>query len=144
LEGYFFAVGAGVMSAIFNIGYALALPISDVGVNLGLTRFAATNAIWLSMLGAGSIPNIMYCTFLMKQNHTASMLHMRHSWQSWARSGAMGLLWGGSIFIYGAATPRLGGLAFCRLAFKDPFSCAAVKRMAGQPEKIELLRNDLQ
>jgi L-rhamnose-H+ transport protein len=109
-RGYFFAVGAGVMSAIFNIGYALALPISDVGVNLGLTRFAATNSIWLLMLGAGSIPNIIYCTLLMKQNHTASLLHMGDSWQSWTRSSAMGLLWGSSIFIYGAATPRLGAL----------------------------------
>src|SRR5256884_5901685 len=29
---------------------------------------------------------------------------------SWGRSIAMGLLWGGSIFLYGAATPRLGAL----------------------------------
>jgi L-rhamnose-H+ transport protein len=109
-RGYFFAIAAGVMSAIFNIGYALALPISDVGVNLGLTRFAATNSIWLLMLGAGSIPNIIYCTLLMKQNHTAPLLHIGRSWPSWSRSGTMGLLWGGSIFVYGAATPRLGAL----------------------------------
>jgi len=110
LGGYLFAVAAGVMSAIFNIGYALALPISDAGVDLGLTRFAATNSIWLLMLGAGSIPNITYCAVLMRRNHTTSLLHMPHSWPSWGRSSVMGLLWGGSIFLYGAATPRLGAL----------------------------------
>lgn len=110
LTGYFFAVAAGVMSGIFNIGYALALPISDVGVAHGLTRFAATNLIWLLMLGAGSIPNIIYCALLMGRNHTASLLHAPGSWPSWGRCGAMGLLWGGSIFVYGAATPRLGAL----------------------------------
>jgi L-rhamnose-H+ transport protein len=109
-KGYLFAFAAGVMSAIFNIGYTLALPISDAGVAAGLSRFAATNLIWLLMLGAGSIPNITYCALLMGRNHTASLLRSSDSWSSWGRSSAMGLLWGGSIFLYGAATPRLGGL----------------------------------
>jgi L-rhamnose-H+ transport protein len=108
--GYFFAVAAGVMSAIFNIGYTLALPISDVGVRLGLSRFTATNCIWLLMLGAGSIPNIVFCVALIRRNHTASLLYQRGSWSSWFRGILMGLLWGGSIFLYGTATPRLGPL----------------------------------
>ena len=108
LAGYLFALAAGVMSAVFNIGYALALPISDTGVGIGLSRFAATNCIWLLMLGAGSIPNIVYCMLLMYRNRTAQLLHAPASWSSWGRSSAMGLLWGGSIFLYGAATPRLG------------------------------------
>ena len=108
LVGYLFALAAGVMSAVFNIGYALALPISDTGVGIGLSRFAATNCIWLLMLGAGSIPNIVYCMLLMNRNQTAQLLHAPAPWSSWGRSIAMGLLWGGSIFLYGAATPRLG------------------------------------
>ena len=55
----FFAIVSGVMSAIFNIGYTLALPIADTGVALGQSRFGATNCIWLLMLGAGSIPNLL-------------------------------------------------------------------------------------
>ncbi len=108
LAGYLFALAAGVMSAVFNIGYAMALPISDTGVGIGLSRFAATNCIWLLMLGAGSIPNIVYCMLLMYRNQTGQLLRVPASWSSWGRSSAMGLLWGGSIFLYGAATPRLG------------------------------------
>jgi len=108
--GYLFALAAGVMSAIFNIGYALALPIADSGVLQGLTRFAATNLIWLLMLGAGSIPNISYCALQMRRNDTVSLLYMPGSSLSWGRSCTMGVLWGGSIFIYGVATPRLGAL----------------------------------
>lgn len=110
VTGYLLAVAAGVMSAIFNIGYALALPISDAGVSHALTRFAATNLIWLLMLGAGSIPNISYCALQMRHNGTAALLYWPGSLPSWVRSSSMGLLWGGSIFLYGAATPRLGGL----------------------------------
>ena len=86
LAGYLFALAAGVMSAVFNIGYAMALPISDTGVGIGLSRFAATNCIWLLMLGAGSIPNIVYCMLLMYRNRTAQLLHAPASWSSWGRS----------------------------------------------------------
>ncbi len=110
LVGYFFAVTAGVMSAVFNIGYTLALPIADTGKQMGYSLFAATNYIWLLMLGAGAIPNLAYCVLLMRRNQTARLLHAPASWSSWGRSSAMGLLWGGSIFLYGAATPRLGSI----------------------------------
>jgi L-rhamnose-H+ transport protein len=108
--GYLFAVGSGVMSAIFNIGYSMALPISDSGVALGYSRFAATNCIWLLMLGMGALPNLAYCLFLMRRNQTFPLMIAPGAGKSWALSAVMGLLWGGSIFLYGAATPLLGDL----------------------------------
>lgn len=108
--GYMFAIFAGIMSAVFNIGYTLALPIADTGVQLGDSRFASTNVIWLLMLGAGSIPNISYCAYLMRRNGTGKLLVTRGAASSLALSSTMGLLWGGSIFLYGAATPRLGDI----------------------------------
>jgi L-rhamnose-H+ transport protein len=108
--GYVFATVSGVISAIFNIGYTLALPIADAGVSIGNSRFASTNCIWMLMLGAGSIPNIVYCATLMKQNGTGGLLFARCSGRSWFLSSLMGILWAASIFLYGAATPRLGAL----------------------------------
>jgi L-rhamnose-H+ transport protein len=110
LKGYVFAIGAGIMSAVFNIGYALALPIADTGVRLGHSRFEATNCIWLLMLAAGAIPNIAYCWFLMIRSNTARLLSTPPVSRSLGIVTAMGLLWGGSIFLYGAATPRLGSI----------------------------------
>ncbi|MBV9085516.1 MAG: hypothetical protein JOZ62_22810 [Acidobacteriaceae bacterium] len=131
ISGYIFAGIAGVMSAVFNIGYTLAQPIANTGVSLGYSRESATNCIWLLMLGAGAIPNIVYCASLMMRNRTAHLLTTSDSgvatrsgspqitgnWlkserlrASWLRSIAMGLLWGGSILLYGAATPKLGNL----------------------------------
>lgn len=107
---YMFCLGAGILSAVFNIGYSLALPISDTGVRLGYSRFAATNWIWLLMLAAGSIPNIVYCSWLMTRNKSVGLLRTRGSRTGWTLSLLMGLLWGGSIFLYGAATPLLGDL----------------------------------
>ncbi len=108
-SGYIFALVSGLMSAVFNIGYTLALPVADTGVHLGVGRFQSTNCIWLLMLGAGAIPNIAYCLFLMRRNRTAS-LSLAFAPFSWLRGISMGLLWGGSIFLYGAATPMLGSI----------------------------------
>jgi L-rhamnose-H+ transport protein len=108
--GCLFAIGAGVMSAVFNVGYTLALPIAEVGVKMGYSRFSATNCIWLLILGAGSVPNIAYCLFLMRRNKSAGLMFSGALFRPWALSIAMGLLWVGSIFLYGAATPRLGDI----------------------------------
>jgi L-rhamnose-H+ transport protein len=110
LTGYAFAVTAGVMSAVFNIGYTLALPISHTALRQGYSQSVAPNVIWLLMLGAGAIPNSIYCLYLMKRNSTGALLAAPHAGASWLRAVGMGLLWGGSIFLYGAATPRLGSL----------------------------------
>jgi L-rhamnose-H+ transport protein len=105
---YLLCIGSGVMSAIFNIGYSLALPIASAGVEAGLSHFSATNVIWLLMLGAGSIPNIVYCCWLMWRNRSAGLFLAPGGSSGWILAPVMGLLWGGSIFLYGAATPYLG------------------------------------
>jgi L-rhamnose-H+ transport protein len=107
---YLFCLGSGILSAVFNIGYSLALPISDTGVRLGYSRFTATNWIWLLMLAAGSIPSILYCSWLMRRNRSAGLFRSSGSRTGWVFSVLMGLLWGGSIFLYGVATPLLGNL----------------------------------
>jgi len=109
-RAYFFCVGSGILSAIFNIGYSLALPIADTGVRMGYSQFTATNTIWLLMLAAGSIPNILFCLYLMNKNRSRTLMGGSGGARAWGLSILMGLLWGGSIFLYGAATPLLGDM----------------------------------
>ena len=108
--GYGFACIAGVLSAVFNIGYALAQPVAEAGIVLGYSRFTATNFIWLLMLGAGSIPNIVFCSSLIVRHRSASAFGQGPAAKTFGLSTLMGLLWGGSIFLYGAATPLLGSI----------------------------------
>lgn len=108
--GYLFAIGSGVMSAVFNVGYSLALPIADTGERLGHSRFLSTNCIWLLMLGAGSVPNIVFCWHLLRKHSSASLFADPQPPRTWGLSVLMGLLWGSSIFLYGAATPLLGDI----------------------------------
>jgi L-rhamnose-H+ transport protein len=107
-SGYLFAIGSGVMSAVFNIGYTLALPVADAGQRLGNSLFASTSSIWLLMLGAGSVPNICFCLWLLRRHGTFVQFGAGGPHRTWGLAVLMGLLWGGSIFLYGAATPMLG------------------------------------
>lgn len=108
--GYLLAAGAGIISAVFNIGYALALPIATAGQRQGYSSFYSTNIIWLLMLGAGSVPNIVYCLLLVREHRSGRLFVSSGAGRAWALSVVMGVLWGGSIFLYGAATPLLGDI----------------------------------
>lgn len=104
------ALGSGVLSAVFNIGFSLAKPIADYGRAAGLSNFAGTNLIWCVMLAAGAVSNLGFCLYLMLKNKSAGKFVQPASVRLYALSLVMGLLWGGSIFVYGASASRLGSL----------------------------------
>lgn len=103
-------VGSGILSAVFNIGFALAQPIADYGQSAGLSQFASTNLIWIVMLAAGSVANLGFCLYLLLKNRSVAKFTQLGSARLYSLALVMGLLWGGSIFVYGAAAPRLGAL----------------------------------
>ena len=104
------ATGAGVLSAVFNIGFALAKPITDYARNAGLSEFSSTNLIWWLMLGAGSIANLFFCGYLLLKNRSVAKFSQPGAVRLYSLAVLMAVLWGGSIFVYGAAAPRLGSL----------------------------------
>ena len=104
------AAGAGVLSAVFNIGFSLAQPIADCGRAAGLSQFSSTNLIWCIMLAAGAVSNLAFCFFLFRRNGSLKKFKQPGGLRLFGLSAGMALLWGGSIFVYGAAVPRLGSL----------------------------------
>lgn len=104
------AAGSGVLSAVFNIGFSLAQPIADYGRAAGLSQLSSTNLIWWIMLAAGALANLGFCFFLFRRNRSLQKFVQPGSLRLYAFSALMALLWGGSIFVYGAAAPRLGTL----------------------------------
>ena len=104
------ALGSGVLSAVFNVGFALARPIAEYGHTAGLNDFASTNLIWWIMLAAGSLANLGFCIYLLAKNRSFTKFSQPSGTRLYILSFLMALLWGGSIFVYGAAAPRLGPL----------------------------------
>lgn len=108
--GLLLATGSGLLSAVFNIGFALAHRVAVAGQSLGLTDLASTNVIWWLMLVSGSIANLGFCVYLFVKNKSFDRFRRVPLPRYYALAGLMALLWGGSIFVYGAAASRLGSL----------------------------------
>jgi len=108
--GVWICVGAGVISAFFNVGYSLSQGIITAAVQAGNSPFAGSNVIWLLVLESGAIANLAYCGYLLGKNRTWSDFRQPKAATPYALGILMGLLWGGGIFVYGADSPLLGKL----------------------------------
>lgn len=108
--GLLLCAGAGVLSAVFNIGYSGAQGIVQSAVRMGNSAFAGSNLVWLLMLTGGAVSNLGFCMYLFKRNMSFGKYRQRHSASLYGLVLLMGLLWGGSIFVYGSAAPKLGVL----------------------------------
>jgi L-rhamnose-H+ transport protein len=108
--GLLLCTGSGLLSAVFNIGYSLAHPVLDTAVLMGHTAFAGSNLIWLLMLCSGAIPNLIFCAYLFRKNTSFKKYATSNSTPLFLLVILMGLLWGGNIFVYGFASPKLGKL----------------------------------
>ncbi len=102
-------VASGVLSAMFNFGYAFGTPITKSAIALGATPDGATNAVWVVMLPAGGLINLIYCTFLARRNHNAG-LFLRGSPRDWTSALSMAAMWTGSVILYGWGANGLGKL----------------------------------
>jgi L-rhamnose-H+ transport protein len=108
--GVFLCAGAGLLSAVLNIGYSEAQPVLSTAVRLGYSTFDGSNLVWLLMLGSGAIPNLCLCFYLLTKNRTWGRFSISNSLPLYSLSVLMGLLWGGDIFLYGYASPQIGKL----------------------------------
>ena len=108
--GLLLCTGAGLLSAVFNIGYSSAQGIIATAERLGNSAFAGSNLVWFLMLTAGAVPNLCFCAYLFKKNGSWSKYSQTNSPHLFGLAILMGLLWGGSVFVYGSASPRLGKL----------------------------------
>ena len=108
--GLLLCAGSGLLSAVFNIGYASAQGLVEAGKRFGNSAFAGSNVVWLLMLASGAVANLIFCGHLFRKNGSWAKYHKQGAASLFGLAILMGLLWGGSIFVYGAAAPKLGQL----------------------------------
>ena len=108
--GLLLCIGAGLLSAVLNIGYSAAQPLVATAVRLGYSSFAGSNVIWLLILVSGAIPNLCFSGYLLIKNGSWKKFALPNSAGLFGLAVLMGLLWGGEIFLYGYASPKIGKL----------------------------------
>jgi len=102
-------IASGVLSAMFNFGYAFGTPIQRAAMSLGATADNATNAVWLVMLPAGGIVNLTYCYYLARRIRTVERFFQGAA-RDWVSAVSMAVMWTGSVVLYGWGANGLGKL----------------------------------
>ena len=113
-SGYSFAVGLGIciftgsLSSAWNLGFAFSGPLIRRSTALGAVALTAPYAVWALILGAGFIPNLLYCAYLLSRNGTWSLFGVAGRGKEVMLSLAMALLWLSGIVGYGIGTTLVG------------------------------------
>ena len=105
-RGLLLAILCGLGASFMNFGVAFGTPLVQVARSFGSNGLNAINAVWLPLMLAGAIPNVMYCAWLMKRNRSGFMYRVGRS--HWALAAMMAVLWFGSTLLYGLAASQLG------------------------------------
>jgi L-rhamnose-H+ transport protein len=102
-QGLLLSILCGLGASFMNFGVAFGTPLVEVARSFGANEF---NAIWLPLMLAGAVPNVVYCIWLMKRNHSGHRYRVGLS--HWALATIMAVFWFGSTLLYGLAAGRLG------------------------------------
>ena len=105
-RGLLLAILCGLCASLMNFGVAFGTPLIEAARSFGANEPNAINVVWLPLLLAGAVPNVVYCAWLMKRNRSGSKYRMGRS--HWALAAMMAVLWFGSTLLYGLAASQLG------------------------------------
>jgi len=107
--GLILAILCGALASLQNFGIAFGAPILALATQHGANPANAANAIWMPLLMAGALPNLLYCAWLLRK-HSTGVRFAAGGVSHWFLAFVMGAFWFGSLLFYGAAVPRLGSL----------------------------------
>ncbi len=110
MKGLLFCLFSGLGSALVNFGLAFGGPLIRAAERAGAAPLWAPNAVWLPLMCAGGVPNLVYCIYLMRKNRTGTKLGVSGTGFYWILAALMAFFWFGSTVMYGVATVKLGEL----------------------------------
>ena len=99
---------AGLLAPMLNYALAFGDNLILEALRQNTLRADAPYAVWPIALAGGAVPNILYPLWLLQRNKTWA--NFRPVWPEITLGMIMGVLWMGSVAIYGMATTLLGVL----------------------------------
>lgn len=107
--GLVLAIICGCGAAFVNFGLAFGAPLIGVAASHGASAASAANAVWLPLMLAGAVPNLLYCLYLLHRNSSNGNF-ARAGFNHWILAFVMAAFWFGSTLLYGASVAQLGPL----------------------------------
>jgi L-rhamnose-H+ transport protein len=91
----------GLFASAFNLGFAFSGDIIRRSLESGAVPATAGYGVWSLVLGAGFIPNILYCAYLLHRNHTFATFFRSGWFRETVLAVAMAVVWLSGLFLYG-------------------------------------------
>jgi L-rhamnose-H+ transport protein len=110
LRGFLYAGVGGTLTAALNLALAAGATITASVAQQHPTSSASSIAVWLPVLLAGGIPGVVYTLALLGRNRTFHLFGAAATGVYWPLVVMMGLLWLGSIVVYGNGVTKIGAL----------------------------------
>lgn len=105
--GLALAILAGLGGSFVNLGLSFGAPIAQTARSLGASPISASNAVWMPLMIAGAVPNLLYCLWLLTKNRSGDRFSAG-GLMHWVLACIMGCCWFFSTLLYGIATVELG------------------------------------
>ncbi len=106
--GMALCIFTGIFASSFNLGFAFGGDVISACLRHGAGRLSSNYAVWTLVLGAGFIPNLVYCVYLLIRNRSAR-LYGKSGWPREALLAlAMAFMWIGAVLIYGIGATLVG------------------------------------
>jgi len=105
--GLALAILSGLGAASVNFGLTFGAPLVQSARQLGANPVNAINTVWMPLVMAGAVPNLCYCLWLMRKNHTFGKFPAGGA-SHWVLAFIMAVCWFGSTLLYGFSTVQLG------------------------------------
>jgi L-rhamnose-H+ transport protein len=109
-RGILMAVVSGIGAASMNFGVAFGGPVVEAAAAHGTKPVWMINAVWLPLMTAGAVPNLLYCAHLMRSKRTSANFRTNGTAVYWLFATVMATFWFVSTLMYGVASLKLGAL----------------------------------
>ncbi len=109
-SGILMAVMSGIGAASMNFGVAFGGPVVEAAAVHGADPAWRMNAVWLPLMTAGAVPNLLYCGYLMRSKRTSANFSANGTAHYWLFASVMAIFWFVSTLMYGVASLKLGAL----------------------------------
>jgi L-rhamnose-H+ transport protein len=105
--GLLLAILCGFGASFINFGLTFGAPLVASARIFGASALTASNAVWMPLMVAGALPNLLYCFWLLKKNRTAGKFPAGGA-SHWVLAFIMAVCWFGSTLLYGVSTVMMG------------------------------------
>lgn len=108
--GLLLCILAGALSPLVNIALAMGSPLMNQAAQQGVGPAHRADVVWPPLLTSTMVPYLAYCFYLWRKNRSFPLFALPGTGLYWLLGAVMGLLWTGSLALYGDAATRLAAI----------------------------------